>query len=69
MTTKTKVKNEVKGHKPKMAHPHPLRDVCVQYGKEQLQFPINRPGEERGRKAWTDMLLKLYLAQLRGQGI
>ena len=51
MTTKTKVKNEVKGHKPKKAHPHPLKDVCVQYGKEQLQFPRYRPGKKRGRTA------------------
>ena len=31
MASKSKVKNQVKGHYPKKPHLHPLRDVCVQY--------------------------------------
>ena len=31
MASKSKVKNQVKGHNPQKAHLHPLRDVCMQY--------------------------------------
>ena len=31
ITSKSKVKNLVKGHNPQKAHLHPLSDVCMQY--------------------------------------
>ena len=31
MASKSKVKNQVKGHNSQKAHLHPLRDVCMQY--------------------------------------
>ena len=48
IATKSKDKNQVKGHTPQKAHLHPLRDLCVQYE--------NNPGN-----ALRDIVRKLNL--------
>ena len=38
LASKSKVKNEVKGHTPKKAYLHPLKDVCMQYEKKSSKL-------------------------------